>query len=317
MARLPEGALMQRAAHGLAHAVLDLLGSAYGRRVLLLVGSGDNGGDALYAGARAGPARVRGRGVAARRTHAHAAGWRRCGGPAAGVVDAGAARRRDVVVDGIVGIGGRPGLRPEAAAALDARRGRAAWSRSTPRAGSTSTPASSTGPTSTADAHGHLRHPQGRPPRRPGRRGLRRRAPGRHRPRPARPPRSRRCSPPTWRRCCRARPATRRSTPAAWSASAPAPRSTPAPRCSAWPARLRAGRHGAVRRRRRGRRPGPRASTPRWSAPAGSRPGWSAPAAASGAGTRCARRWPTASRWSSTPTRCTHVDGPLARARPC
>src|SRR4051812_17573982 len=51
MARLPEGALMQRAAAGLAAAVVDFLGSAYGRRVLLLVGSGDNGGDALWAGA--------------------------------------------------------------------------------------------------------------------------------------------------------------------------------------------------------------------------------------------------------------------------
>ena len=51
MARLPDGALMQRAAAGLASAVLDLLGRAYGARVLLLVGSGDNGGDALYAGA--------------------------------------------------------------------------------------------------------------------------------------------------------------------------------------------------------------------------------------------------------------------------
>ena len=51
MARLPEGTLMQRAAAGLAAAVVDFLGSAYGRRVLLLVGSGDNGGDALYAGA--------------------------------------------------------------------------------------------------------------------------------------------------------------------------------------------------------------------------------------------------------------------------
>ena len=40
MARLPEGALMQRAAAGLAYAVLDLLGRAYGARVLLLVGVG-------------------------------------------------------------------------------------------------------------------------------------------------------------------------------------------------------------------------------------------------------------------------------------
>ncbi len=42
---------MQRAATGLAHAVARLLGASYGARVLLLVGSGDNGGDALWAGA--------------------------------------------------------------------------------------------------------------------------------------------------------------------------------------------------------------------------------------------------------------------------
>ena len=52
MARLPEGALMQRAAAGLAAACAGLLGRVYGSRVVLLVGSGDNGGDALYAGAR-------------------------------------------------------------------------------------------------------------------------------------------------------------------------------------------------------------------------------------------------------------------------
>ncbi|MFF9348076.1 NAD(P)H-hydrate dehydratase [Streptomyces sp. NPDC014734] len=55
MDRLPEGALMQRAAAGLAAACGDVLrrrGRVYGARVVLLVGSGDNGGDALYAGAR-------------------------------------------------------------------------------------------------------------------------------------------------------------------------------------------------------------------------------------------------------------------------
>src|SRR5215475_9636304 len=51
MATLPEGTLMQRAAAGLAASVIDLLGGAYGRTVLLLIGPGDNGGDALYAGA--------------------------------------------------------------------------------------------------------------------------------------------------------------------------------------------------------------------------------------------------------------------------
>src|SRR3982751_1623983 len=51
MARLPEGALMQRAAAGLARRTAQILGNVYGARVLLLVGAGNNGGDALYAGA--------------------------------------------------------------------------------------------------------------------------------------------------------------------------------------------------------------------------------------------------------------------------
>ncbi|WP_447644941.1 NAD(P)H-hydrate epimerase [Nocardioides zeae] len=51
VAGLPPGVLMQRAATGLAHAVLALLEGAYGRRVTLLVGGGNNGGDALLAGA--------------------------------------------------------------------------------------------------------------------------------------------------------------------------------------------------------------------------------------------------------------------------
>ncbi|MFE7122362.1 NAD(P)H-hydrate epimerase, partial [Streptomyces sp. NPDC057654] len=52
MARLPDGALMARAAAGLAAACAGLLDRVYGARVALIVGSGDNGGDALYAGAR-------------------------------------------------------------------------------------------------------------------------------------------------------------------------------------------------------------------------------------------------------------------------
>ena len=135
MARLPEGALMQRAAAGLAAACADLLGRVYGRRVVLLVGSGDNGGDALYAGARLAR---RGAGVvalllSAERTHAGGlAALRRAGGRVVPVAlgDAGAGAdarasgftaveeavlRADLVLDGIVGIGGKGGLRPEAA----------------------------------------------------------------------------------------------------------------------------------------------------------------------------------------------------------
>ncbi|MGW2177330.1 NAD(P)H-hydrate dehydratase [Streptomyces sp. NPDC001732] len=141
MARLPEGALMQRAAAGLAAACTDVLrrrGRVYGARVVLLVGSGDNGGDALYAGARlarrgagvrvvlTAPGRAHGGGLAA----LLAAGGRVAGGPgetaegafaAAEDVVAGAwGGHVDLVVDGITGIGGRGGLRPGAAALVRA-----------------------------------------------------------------------------------------------------------------------------------------------------------------------------------------------------
>ncbi|KKD02931.1 NAD(P)H-hydrate epimerase, partial [Streptomyces sp. WM6386] len=119
MARLPEGALMQRAAAGLAAACADLLGRVYGSRVVLLVGSGDNGGDALFAGARLAR---RGAGVTAvllAPERAHAAGLtalRRAGGAVVGVEGAeDLIARADLVLDGIVGIGGKGGLRPDAA----------------------------------------------------------------------------------------------------------------------------------------------------------------------------------------------------------
>ncbi len=118
MATLPDGVLMQRAARGLAHAVADLLGEVYGARVHLLVGSGANGGDALHAGAHLAR---RGAAVTAHllspgKTHAGGlAAFRAAGGR---VVDGAPRRRPDVVVDGIVGIGGSGGLRPEAAAAV-------------------------------------------------------------------------------------------------------------------------------------------------------------------------------------------------------
>ncbi|AZM54928.1 bifunctional ADP-dependent NAD(P)H-hydrate dehydratase/NAD(P)H-hydrate epimerase [Streptomyces sp. WAC 01529] len=121
MARGPEGALMRRAAAGLAAECAQLLGKVYGARITLLVGSGDNGGDALYAGA--GLAR-RGAGVTAvllspERTHAGGlAALRAAGGTVVGGDEDRAERavaRARLVVDGIVGIGGRGGLRERAA----------------------------------------------------------------------------------------------------------------------------------------------------------------------------------------------------------
>ncbi len=140
MARLPDGALMQRAAAGLAYAVIDFLGGAYGRRVLLLVGSGDNGGDALHAGAllaRRGAQveawllsdRAHPGGVAALRTAGGTVGssylTESLGARATSNenVRYDASHRPEVVIDGIVGIGGHPGLRESAVAALAALEG--------------------------------------------------------------------------------------------------------------------------------------------------------------------------------------------------
>lgn len=116
MAALPDGLLMQRAASALAVVVAELLPrGVYGGRVLLLVGPGSNGGDALWAGARLA---ARGARVDAVLTadHAHeeglaaleAAGGRAHRGD--GSATRAALARAEVVVDGLLGIGGRPGL---------------------------------------------------------------------------------------------------------------------------------------------------------------------------------------------------------------
>jgi ADP-dependent NAD(P)H-hydrate dehydratase / NAD(P)H-hydrate epimerase len=123
MATLPEGTLMDRAATGLAHAVAELLGRAYGARVHLLVGSGANGGDALFAGAHLARwgAHVDAQLLSPDQTHeAGLRAFRAAGGR---VVDGVGRLRPDVAVDGIIGIGGRGGLRPDAAAAVAALAG--------------------------------------------------------------------------------------------------------------------------------------------------------------------------------------------------
>ncbi|MCA2218625.1 NAD(P)H-hydrate dehydratase [Jidongwangia harbinensis] len=130
MATLPDGTLMQRAAAGLARRCLLLLaesGGVYGAPVLLLVGSGDNGGDTLYAGARlaARGAQVRALLLNPERVHLAAlAALRGAGGRTVRDLP----ERADLVLDGIVGIGASGGLRPPAAdlvARLGDLRGRA------------------------------------------------------------------------------------------------------------------------------------------------------------------------------------------------
>jgi hydroxyethylthiazole kinase-like uncharacterized protein yjeF len=146
MAQVPEGTLMQRAAAGLASVCAGLLrdsaGGVYGARVVVLAGTGDNGGDALYAAERLAR---RGASVTALRAGArmHGEGARALAGaggrvigvapprdPDATRVDLGAAAgsrgpdrydvghevrsligHADLIIDGMLGIGGKGGLR--------------------------------------------------------------------------------------------------------------------------------------------------------------------------------------------------------------
>jgi hydroxyethylthiazole kinase-like uncharacterized protein yjeF len=122
MATLPPGALMQRAAAGLASVSAGLVGRVPGTRVVVLAGSGDNGGDALYAGARLAR---RGAAVlavtAGSRVHEDGmATLRAAGGRLASPEDTAvpaALGAADLILDGLLGIGGRGGLR-EAQASL-------------------------------------------------------------------------------------------------------------------------------------------------------------------------------------------------------
>jgi hydroxyethylthiazole kinase-like uncharacterized protein yjeF len=122
MAQLPPGTLMQRAAAGLAARCLRLLGRVSGSRVVLLVGPGDNGGDTLHAGARLARRGARVQAVLVDPARAHPGGLaalRAAGGRVTDDAEAEIARA-GLVLDGIVGIGGSPGLRPAAAALAQA-----------------------------------------------------------------------------------------------------------------------------------------------------------------------------------------------------
>ncbi len=121
--------LMERAGAAVARATLDLLGGAYGRRVVVVCGSGNNGGDGYVAArhlARAG-VKVAVVDVGAPVPGGEAARNRdRLGevGAAPAVFELTAVvrelRRADAVIDAIVGIGACGPLREPAAAAVGA-----------------------------------------------------------------------------------------------------------------------------------------------------------------------------------------------------
>lgn len=123
---------MRRAAYGLAMEAARLLreraGGVTGRRVTLLVGAGNNGGDALWAGFELRRRGVRVDAVLLAPDRAHPAGLaalRRAGGRVHETGDeaTAAVRSADLVVDGVVGISGKGPLRQPAAALVgDAER---------------------------------------------------------------------------------------------------------------------------------------------------------------------------------------------------
>lgn len=118
LASLPDGALMRRAAYGLSVAIARELtrrtGGLAGRRICAVVGSGDNGGDALWASTF-----LRRRGVDAAAVlltpeKAHRKGlaaFLRAGGRIVQSVPT----ATDLVIDGVVGISASGPLRPNAA----------------------------------------------------------------------------------------------------------------------------------------------------------------------------------------------------------
>ncbi|HSU37269.1 MAG TPA: NAD(P)H-hydrate epimerase [Propionibacteriaceae bacterium] len=110
--------LMQRAAAALARVAVRLLiaeqGAVYGAQVLILVGPGNNGGDALYAGARLARRGARVTAMSCLGTP-HPAGLSAllaAGGRMIALDDhsVGLVDDQQLVIDGILGIGGRPGL---------------------------------------------------------------------------------------------------------------------------------------------------------------------------------------------------------------
>src|SRR5260370_12217635 len=157
MARSPEGALMAMAAAGLGATCARLLGSVYGARVVVLAGRGDNGGDALYAAQRLARRGARTHAVlTGSRVHpGGAAALRIAGGRAVAATDQavpGLIGEADLIIDGMLGIGGRGGLRePQSSLAELAARAGARGVAARPAGGIDAAPRVLAGPAAPAD----------------------------------------------------------------------------------------------------------------------------------------------------------------------
>ena len=138
LARLGDDPLMDRAADAVATEARTILaargddageGGIHGAHVVVLAGTGKNGGDALLAGAilaREGATVI----AVLTGASAHERGLsllRDAGGAVLGADDAGVAAaiaRADLILDGIVGLGASPGLREPAATLVEGIQGR-------------------------------------------------------------------------------------------------------------------------------------------------------------------------------------------------
>ena len=221
-----------------------------------------------------------------------------CGTPGAGPCPSSRPHRPDVVVDGIVGIGGRPGLRPEAEAALARFGGVPVVAVDVPSGVDVDTGRLEgahvrADVTVTFGTHkiAHLVDPAAQACGVVHLVDIGLDLPG---------PRSRRSSRSTSPRCCRFLARSTTSTPAVSSGSVPARRPTPGQPCCARPARGPVSPGWCATS---ARPPTPcalgtrRSSTRR----AGCRPGWSARAATPTPSRRSPRPWPTGCRRWSTP----------------
>ncbi len=180
----PDGHCARWRAHaagglGLAAICAKLLPGVYGSRVVLLVGGGDSGGDALYAGARLAERRTRRAVLAGSKTHEEWAG----GAQAVGGSSSREVGTPDLILDRLLGIGGKGALREPSAVTLARIAGQ-------PRAmvvavdipsGVDSSTGEVAGEADQGADHGDVRGAEGRAARRPGGRAGGGRRTGRHR----------------------------------------------------------------------------------------------------------------------------------------
>ena len=122
LAREGDGTLMRRASYAVAAVAAEQLPSPLpGRQAVLLVGSGNNGGDALYAGVFLRRRGLRVTAILTDPDKVHAAGLaalRRAGGRVVLHADEAVKHllaQADVVIDGLVGLAAKPPLRESAA----------------------------------------------------------------------------------------------------------------------------------------------------------------------------------------------------------